>query len=145
MSARRYPRSRVGSVTFTDVRGETANPPSCRARLTGCGMIDSDGPTSAVECTMAADATTKRSPLNMCRNLEGWRGAPAAAREVGEVDRTAALGDGSFGQRADDAPRCRVVDVQIGRHARAQRRDEPRVLENVHPAVAAGGGTNQFG
>src|SRR5439155_12857429 len=94
---------------------------------------------------MAADATTKRSTLNKCRNLEGWRGAPAAAREVGEVDRTAALGDGSFGQRADDAPRCRVVDVQIGRHARAQRRDEPRVLENVHPAVAAGGGTNQFG
>src|SRR5436189_43738 len=55
------------------------------------------------------------------------------------------LGDRALGECAHDAPRRRIVDVEIGRDARVQSRDEPRVFENVHPAVSTRGGANDLG
>src|SRR5205823_4955567 len=60
---------------------------------------------------------------------------PAAAREVGELGRPAAVRHRPFGQRRDGAYGNRVVHVHVGGQPFAQALDEPIVLEVVHAAM----------
>src|SRR5258706_8899481 len=60
---------------------------------------------------------------------------PAAAGEVWEPCRPAAVSQRPIGERRDDRECHGVVDIHVGGHAFAEALDEPVVLEVIHAAV----------
>ena len=70
---------------------------------------------------------------------------PAAAGEVGNVDRTAAACDRSFRAFTDRAERRRVVDIHVQRQTVPQAVNQAIVFEKIHSAVPAGGLLDRFG
>src|SRR5688572_30817048 len=82
-----------------------------------------------------SNLTRRKRPL-LDRNRFA-RLLPAAACEVGELDRCGAFCDGDLADRSRSAPGGGVVDVHVGDESFAYALDEAVAHYVIHPAVAA--------